>query len=182
MSGDRYKIRDQHAIYFLTLTIVDWVDLFSRKEYCLIAVDSLNYCIKEKGLEIFSYVIMSSHIHMVCRVSEPYKLSEVLRDFKKHTSKAFSKAIQEISESRRNWLLDKFSFEAQRIGRARNYKIWRDDNHALEIGEYVDIEQKINYIHNNPVQAMIVENAEDYVFSSARDYADNKGFVTITKY
>ena len=76
----------------------------------------------------------------------------------------------------------KFSFEAQRIGRASNYKIWKDDNHAIEIGDYIEIEQKVIYIHDNPVKALIVENAEDYLFSSVRDYADNKGYVEIIRY
>jgi putative transposase len=65
--------------------------------------------------------------------------------------------VDEIFESRKEWLIKRFSFEAQRIGREKNYKIWEDDNHAIEIGEYIDIGQKINYIHENPVKAMIVE-------------------------
>lgn len=71
MSGDRYKIANQQGTYFLTLTVVDWIDLFTRKEYCNVIVDSLNYCINQKGLEVFAYVIMSSHVHMVCRTKEP---------------------------------------------------------------------------------------------------------------
>jgi REP element-mobilizing transposase RayT len=182
MSGDRYSISNQNGIYFLTLTVVDWIDLFTRKDYSLVVTDSLNFCIKEKGLEVIAYVIMSSHIHLVCKVNEPFKLSEVLRDFKKHTSKQFIKTILEINESRKDWLLNKFAFEAHRIGRATNYKIWKDDNHAIEIGDYIDIVQKVNYIHNNPVNAMIVVNAEDYIFSSARDYSDLKGYVNVTRY
>ena len=182
MSGDRYKIENQNNIHFLTFTVIDWVDLFTRKEYCYTVVNSLNYCIKEKHLEVFAYVIMSSHVHIICRVGEPHNLSEVIRDFKKFTSKQFIKVMDEISESRKEWLLNKFGFEAQRIGRATNYKVWKDDNHAIEIGDYIDIEQKVNYIHQNPVKAMIVENAEEYIFSSAGDYADKKGYVEIIKY
>ncbi|MBL0048711.1 MAG: transposase [Bacteroidetes bacterium] len=182
MSGDSYKITDQNSIHFLTLTIVDWIDLFSRKEYSYIVIDSLNYCCKEKGLIVFSYVIMTNHIHLICKVNEPHTLSEFLRDFKKFTSKQFIKAMQEIGESRKEWMINKFAFEAKRIGRANNYKIWKDDNHAIEIGDYIDIEQKADYIHDNPVKAMIVENAVDYIFSSARDYADCRGYVEITKF
>jgi len=125
---------------------------------------------------------MSSHMHIVCKVNEPGNLSEVVRDFKKFTSKEFIKIMDEIGESRKEWLLKRFSFEAQRIGRAKNYKIWKDDNHAIEIGEYIDIEQKVNYIHENPVKAMIVEKSEDYIFSSAGDYANKIGYVNIIKY
>jgi REP element-mobilizing transposase RayT len=179
MSGDRYKIANQNATYFLTLTVIDWVDLFTRKEYCVIITDSLNYCIKEKGLIIYAYVIMSNHVHLVCSVKEPNKLSNVLRDLKKHTSKQFIKKMDEINESRKEWLLNKFSFEARRTRRAENYKIWKDDNHAIELGEYIDIEQKINYIHNNPVAAMLVYEASNYVFSSASNYADGNGYVDV---
>lgn len=181
MGGDRYKITDQNNIYFLTLTVVEWIDLFTRKEYSLVLIDALNYCSKEKGLVIFCYVIMSNHLHIICKTEHPFQLSEVLRDLKKFTSKKIIVTMNEISESRSEWLLDKFSFEAKRIGRAKYYKIWKDDNHAIEIGDYIDIEHKINYIHYNPVKAMIVRNPEEYIFSSAIDYCDGKGLVEITR-
>jgi len=145
-------------------------------------VDAMNYCIKEKQLEIFAYVIMSSHIHLICRVNPPNKMLEFLRDFKKFTSKEFIKKINEIGESRKEWMLKKFAYEAQRIGRATNYKIWKDDNHAIEISDYIEIEKKVNYIHENPVKAMIVFNEIDYVFSSAKDYANEKGLLYISKF
>jgi REP element-mobilizing transposase RayT len=86
MSGDRYKIADQEQTYFLTLTVIDWVDVFTRKDYKLIIVDSLNYCVASKGLEIFAWVIMSNHIHLMVRAREGFMLSHILRDFKKFTS------------------------------------------------------------------------------------------------
>lgn len=122
MSGDRYIISDQQGRYFLTFTVIEWIDVFSRQEYRDILVDSLNYCIKEKGLRVNAWVIMSNHIHLVVRCENPFNLSEVIRDFKKHTSKTILKEIVSINESRREWLLDKFSFEARRTARAKNYK------------------------------------------------------------
>jgi REP element-mobilizing transposase RayT len=65
MSGDRYFINDQHSRYFLTLTVIHWIDLFTRKEYRDVLVDSLKYCQATKGLEIYAWVIMSDHIHLV---------------------------------------------------------------------------------------------------------------------
>jgi putative transposase len=182
MSGDRYKIQNQNGIYFLTFTVIDWIDLFTRKDYCIVIVDALNYCIKEKHLEVFSWVIMSSHLHIVCRVIEPGKLSDVVRDFKKYTSKEFIKLMNEIGESRRDWLLKRFAIEANRVGRAKNYKIWKDDNHAIEIVDNISIEQKVNYIHENPVKAMIVCHAHEYIFSSAIDFAEGKGLVNVIKF
>ena len=181
MSGDRYEIADQEKTYFLTLRVIDWVDVFTRKDYKVIIVDSLNYCVENKGLEIFAWVIMSNHLHLMVRAKEGFILSHILRDFKKFTSKEITAKILEIGESRREWLLNKFAFEAKRTGRAKNYKFWRDDNHAICLEKSEWVLQRLNYIHQNPVRQMIVNNPEDYIFSSAIDYADGKGLVTITR-
>lgn len=181
MSGDRYKISDQNSIYFLTITVVHWIDLFTRKDYKIIITDSLNYCIKRKGLDVFAWVLMSNHLHLMVKAKEGFVLSHIIRDFKKFTSKQIANKILEIGESRREWLLDKFAFEAKRIGRAKNYKIWTDDNHAICLDKTEWIEQRLNYIHDNPVRQLIVQNPEDYLFSSAVDYADGKGYVEIIR-
>ena len=68
MSGDSYKINDQYATYFLTLTVINWTALLIRKEYRDLLVKSLNYCIKHKGLVLNSWVIMTNHVHLVGRV------------------------------------------------------------------------------------------------------------------
>jgi putative transposase len=181
MSGDRYKIADQNKLYFVTFTIIGWVDIFTRKEYKFIIVDSLNYCIENKGLEVFAWVIMSNHIHLILRAKNNFILSHIIRDFKKHTSKEISSSIINIPESRREWILNKFSFEAIRTGRAKNYKIWSDDNHAICLDTNEWIEQRLEYIHQNPVKQMIVFKPEDYIFSSAIDYSGGKGLVKILK-
>ena len=182
MSGDQYKIRNQNDVYFITCTVVNWIDLFTRKDYGIIVVDSLNYCVNNKGLEIYAWCLMPSHLHIICRVNTPHSLSDFLRDFKKFTSRSIAEKILEIGESRREWLLDKFSFEARRTGRAKDFKIWTDSNHAVEIFGFIRMDEKVKYIHENPVKAMIVFSAEQYVFSSAIDYADGIGLVKITKY
>jgi putative transposase len=181
MSGDRYKISDQHARYFLTLTIIHWIDVFTRSDYKDIVVNSLNYCVEAKGLDIYAWVIMSNHVHLVAGCRPPNKMSDFLRDFKKYTSKRILEAIQEINESRRDWLLDKFSFEARRTGRAADFKLWMDGNHAVDMDNNdIDIMEKINYIHENPVRARIVDNPEDYVYSSAIDYfGKRRGLVKV---
>ncbi|NMM47942.1 REP-associated tyrosine transposase [Marinigracilibium pacificum] len=179
MSGDRYKINDQNGIYFCTITVVKWIDIFTRKEYKDIIVDSFNYCIQNKGLELYSWVIMSNHIHFVGTVNPPHQFSHFLRDFKKHTSKAIIKEISRINESRKDWLLDKFSFEARRTQRAKKYKLWKDSNHCIEIDSQINIWQKVNYIHDNPVKSGIVDNPEDYTYSSSRDYSNGKGLIDV---
>jgi putative transposase len=178
MSGDRYYISDQHAPYFLTWTIIHWIDIFTRQNYRDIVVDSLNFCVKEKNLIIHAWVIMSNHVHLVARSRSPNEMSAFLRDSKKFTSKAFVKEIQHAPESRREWLLDKFEFEAKRSGRAEKYKTWKDSNHPVDLS-HLDMMEKIDYIHENPVRAGIVEYPEHYLYSSARDYTGKKGLVDV---
>lgn len=81
-----YVIRDQKLPYFMTFTVVDWVDVFTRKIYRDIVIDSLNYCIKNKGMIFYSYVIMSNHIHIIVQ-SKDSNLSDLVRDFKKWVAK-----------------------------------------------------------------------------------------------
>lgn len=171
MSGDRYFINDQHSCYFLTITVVQWVDVFTRRDYRDVIIDSLSHCIDNKGLKLYAWVIMSNHIHLVAECTSPHRLTDFLRDFKKFASKKIVETICEIPESRREWLLDKFSFEARRTGRAKEFKVWQDDNHAIDLCSYdIEIMEKIDYIHLNPVRAGLVDDPEDYVYSSARDY------------
>jgi len=178
MSGDRYYITNQHQTYFITCTIVKWIDLFTRPVYKQIIVDSLNHCIKNKGLILNGWVLMTNHLHFAGRCEEPHRMSDFLRDFKKHTSKTLANAVLTTPESRREWLMDKFAFEARRSGRADRYKIWRDDNHAIDMSG-LDIREKLSYMHDNPVRAGIVERAEDYLMSSAREYSGESGLVPI---
>ena len=179
MSADNYFIKDQNGIYFLTFTVTDWVDVFTRKEYKVIITDSLNYCVENKGLEIFAWCLMSNHLHIVCRAEEKYKISDIIRDFKKFTAKAIVRTIKEIPESRRDWLLYKFEYAGKFDNRIKKYKFWQETNHAVLLDDNQKIEQRINYTHQNPVRALIVSKPHEYLFSSARDYAGENGYVQV---
>jgi REP element-mobilizing transposase RayT len=169
--SERYKIRDQNEIYFMTITIVDWIDLFTRKRYVDIITDSLNYCILEKGLIVYAYVIMPSHLHLVASTMDE-DLNDIIRDFKKITSKEIIKAVNEVGESRVAWLLDKFAFHAKRLKRTSNYKVWKDGFHPKIMDRTKKLEAAINYVHYNPVEAGYVRHEWEWVNSSASFYAD----------
>ncbi len=158
--------------YFITITTVGWLDVFTRLRQKYVIIDSIKYCQKHKGLEVYAYCIMSNHIHMLCKAEENYILSDIIRDLKKFTSKKIIKTILEHSESRREWMLDYFSNACKHLKRRQEYKVWQDGYHAEVVNTNRFIKQKINYIHNNPVKDKIVSAPEDYVFSSARNYAD----------
>ena len=102
-------------------------------------------------------------------------LSDVMRDFKSHTSREVLRQIPLIGESRKDWLLPHFG-----KGPTTN-QVWQEGMHPVELYTKWFTDQKMDYIHNNPVVAGIVEEAQHYLFSSARDYFDNrKGLVDIS--
>ena len=173
-----YQIKEQDELYYVTFQIVRWIDIFTRKIYRDTVVESLRFCQQNKGLEIYSFVIMSNHIHLLLR-SFPGKLSETIKEFKSFTAKQILETIQTEPESRRDWMLNLFEFSAKQHKRNSKYQVWTHENHAEIIYSNKFIEQKINYIHENPVRAGIVEKAEDYLYSSARDYAGLKGVLEV---
>lgn len=155
------------------------MDVFTRKIYRDIVLDSLTYCRQQKGLEVYGYVVMSNHVHLMVRASNE-NLSDVLRDFKKFTASQILKQIANSEvESRSDWMLKRFEFAAQRHVRNSAYQFWTHENHAVEIISNKFIDQKLNYIHQNPVRAGWVEEPEEYLYSSARNYGGRAGLIEI---
>lgn len=167
----KYKVKDNDKAHFVTITIVEWVDVFTRANHRTTIFDSLCYCQKNKGLEIYAFVLMPTHLHMICRAKEGFELAGIMRDFKKFISKRIIQTIKEEPESRREWLLGIFSKACEHLERDQDYKVWQNGHHGVELSSNKFIYQKLNYIHNNPVKAGIVTNAEDYLYNSARNYA-----------
>lgn len=178
--GLKNKISEGYE-YFITLTVVDWVDVFTRPVYKQIVIDSLKFCQKEKGLVIYAWCLMSNHIHMIVAAKEGFNLSDIIRDFKKYTNKKIIEAIKENPESRREWMLNRFEYNAKIDDKVKNYKFWQDGSEAKEIHTVEFLREKLNYIHNNPVKAEIVEYPEEYLYSSAKDYSEQKGLLEIEK-
>ena len=114
---------------------------------------------------------MTNHIHLII-CSDGEKLSDIIRDFKKYTSSKLIKAIENNSvESRKNWLLKKYS----------KIWFWEEGCHGEEIFTKDFFTTKLDYIHLNPVRAGFVEREEEYVYSSCGDYYGvRKGKLEIT--
>jgi REP element-mobilizing transposase RayT len=177
---DGYKIRGQLLPHFITATVVDWIDVFTRKSYRDCVIDCLDYCIKNKGMILYGYVIMSNHIHMIIQ-SDDGKLSDLLRDFKKFTAKTILEKIQTEPESRREWMLERFKLATESHSRNKNYQFWQYGNHPEEIYSNKFMWSKLDYIHLNPVRAGIVEKASQYIYSSASNYVNDSGLLCIEK-
>jgi putative transposase len=125
------------------------------------------------------WCLMTNHLHMVASASEEDNLSDILRDFKKFTSKQIVDTIKKIPESRQAWLLNLFWHAGKNNKKIKYYKFWQDGNDAKEINSADFLDQKMEYIHLNPVRAEIVTQSIDYIYSSARDYTGTKGLVAI---
>ena len=120
-------------VYFLTITVVDWVDVFTRPGYKHEIVNALRYCQQSKGLELYAWVIMSNHIHLIAGTKDGFNLSDILRDFKKYTSKKIVELIQTENESRKDWMLNRFEYAGRNDSKIKNFKFWQDGNEAKEI-------------------------------------------------
>jgi len=177
--SDRYKATELEKAYYITITVVDWIDLFTRKRYKDIMVDALKYGQTSKGLEIYAWCLMPSHLHMICRSNSQNSVADIMRDLKGHTSKQLIRSITEENESRTEWMLERFEKACAHLKRGQKYKIWQNGYHAKELTGNAFIYQKLKYIHMNPVEAGIVEKFEDYLYSSGPNYADKDGMLDV---
>jgi putative transposase len=175
----KYKFHDQDKLYFVSFAVVGWIDLFIRNEYKNIVLDSWKHCQQYKGLEIYGWCIMSSHIHMIIGTHGD-NLEHIMRDMKKHTSIELKKAIKNHpQESRREWMLWLMEKAGKENSQNTDFQLWQQDNHPIELFDAKILHQKLDYIHDNPVVAGIVEKPEDYLYSSARDYCGMPGLIDV---
>lgn len=176
----KYKFHNEEGLYFVSFATVYWIDVFTRNDYFEILVENLNYCIVNKGMQVFCWCIMPSHVHLIFNDTNGNP-SQLLKDFKKYTSKKLLEEITNNSqESRREWMLWMMKRAAEKASLKSNYQFWQHHNKPIELWSHKVIEQKVNYIHNNPVEAGLVEEPENWKYSSAIDYTGKKGFVHLT--
>lgn len=173
-----YQIDEQDAMYFLTFQVVNWVDVFTRRDYKEIIINSLKYCQQNKDLKIYAFVIMSNHIHLIIQ-SGTNKLSQTIKEFKSFTAREILTNIKTNNESRKHWMLSLFKEAVQRHQRNKNFQFWTHENHAEIIYSNSFFKQKMNYIHDNPVRAGIVTYPEDYFYSSAAIYSGKSNLLKI---
>ncbi len=158
---------NSNVAYFVTLTVVGWLDIFTRRRYCDILIDSLRYCSINKSLEVFSYVIMPSHAHLIVRDVNG-ELYNTLRDFKRFTAQSIIKSIQtDAGESRRAWLIHMLQFHAKYQKQNERFSFWQKTSYPIELSFDSVYLQKCEYIHNNPVEAGYVTQADYWHYSSA---------------
>jgi putative transposase len=174
-----YKFHNKEGIYFVTFAVIDWIDLFTRQVYSDIVVDALDYSRKFNGMVINGWCLMPSHVHLIFAVREnnPEKILGRLKEF---TSKKIRKEIESNpEESRKVWLLERMKNAAQKQSNVKNYQLWQHHNKPVELWSNLVIDQKLDYIHNNPVEAGYVNEPHHWRYSSASAYAGEDGILKI---
>ena len=170
---------NQDEIYFITCTTVRWIDLFTRDVYRQIIIDSLAHCQREKGLDVYAWVIMTNHLHLIVGQHGEYPLGRIIGAFKAHTSTAIRKEIEtNVSESRQDWLLWMFNRLGTRNPNNIDFQFWKQDgSHPVLLDTQENAGQRLHYLHYNPVVAGFVHQPEHWRWSSAIDYAGGKGLL-----
>jgi len=173
-----YKFQNERGVYFVSFSVVQWIDVFTRVEYRDIVLDILRFLCLNKGLEIFGWCIMTNHVHLVYRSIGLHRPEIILATLKRFSSRKLIEAIQSNPvESRREWLLSRFQAAAHQSSNVSRFQFWRHDNHPIELWSPAVIDEKLEYVHNNPVEAGWVLQPEHYLYSSAIDYAGGQGLL-----
>ena len=174
-----YKFSDQEKLFFVSFATVNWIDVFTRPVYKDIVVESLHYCTEHKGLEVYAWCIMTNHVHLIIG-SNQEPLEAIMRDLKKHTSKTILKVIAENpQESRREWMLWHFARAGKQNANNKDFQFWQQHNQPTELNTNFLLDQKLHYLHQNPVEAAFVNEPEHYLYSSALDYAGGQGMLKV---
>jgi len=168
--SNKYKFHNPEGIYFVTLTVVEWIDVFTRTIYKDIFYESVKHCQENKDLDVYAYCIMTNHCHMNIS-SRGNSLSSIMRDLKRHTAEKIKlEIVSHPKESRRDWMIEIMKREGVQNSNNDKFQFWIQDSHPIELTTTQMITQKLDYIHNNPVTAGFVLEPTFWKDSSAAFY------------
>jgi putative transposase len=165
---EMYKIQPK-GLYFVTLTVVGGIDVFTRFEYCDLLVENLNYCIDNKRLRVYEYAIMPSQLYMIADVEQgKSNLPKVLRDLKSYSAKQLLRAISEHpDESRKEWLMRLFHFFANRYQHDSEHHFWQFGNQPVDLEKLVKKDKPIPTPIDKLIKAKWVDDPVHYIYCSA---------------
>ncbi len=158
----RYLVHDPRLAHFVTATVVEWLPVFSTAACCDLLVESLEFCRREKGLKIYAWVILDTHFHAILAAPD---LAGVLRDLKSFTAK---RLLAQVEMEGREWLVNQLRFY-RAAHKAQTHQVWQEGSHPQAIMGDAMMEQKLVYLHNNPVKRGLVASPEHWRYSSAQE-------------
>jgi putative transposase len=175
----KYKFTDNEKLYFVTFTVIKWIDLFTRQAYKDEFLESVRYCQREKDLEVYAWCIMTNHVHLIIG-SRGKPLPDIVRDLKSYTSRRLRLSISDnLDESRRDWLIPLLKESSRKPIGVGSFQLWQRHNHPIELSDNFLMDENLEYIHQNPVKAGFVEDPAHWLYSSARDYEGGQGLLDI---
>jgi REP element-mobilizing transposase RayT len=180
----KYKFDDKDGVYFVTSTVVDWVDVFTRDIYRNILLDSIRFCQKNQGLQLHAWVLMPNHFHLICSFINNANPGMVIKNIKSFTAmKIIDAIINNEIESRREWMLDLFEKNGQKMKSNFRFQFWQHENHPILLTNKEMYKQRITYLHENPERAGFVIQPQDWKYSSAIDYytAGGRGLLELVR-
>ena len=160
--------------YFFTATILDWKHILKPDKYKDVIIESFRYLVRESKVRIFAFVIMSNHFHTVWKMNEDLEKKDFQRDMMKFISQTILRDLKIIHPEIHEQLY---------VGaKDRNYQVWERNPLSVPLFTQKVVEQKINYIHFNPVNPKwnLTQEPQDYKYSSAKFYyegLDEFGFL-----
>lgn len=158
---------------FITVTCYEWLPLISTSTEKEIIMQSLQFLTDQKKIEVYAFVLMDNHFHLIWRIKQGYKRADVQRDFLHFTAKEILRNLK----AKNAVLLEKTEVNLK----DRKYQVWQRNSLSIELRSEKVYNQKLDYIHNNPVKAGLCSLAEDYKYSSAKYYILNeKNWIFIT--
>ena len=154
----KYKFNNKEGIYFVSFATVYWIDVFIRESYFELMIQALSFFRKERGMLIYGYCIMPSHVHLLFQA-------------KKFTATNLVNLIRDNQqESRKEWLLWMFKRAGTKSSNVTHYQFWQHHNQPIEIHSDKFFNEKLDYIHQNPVVSGFVSEPQDWKYSSAKNY------------
>ena len=169
----RYKIFNDNALYFVTSTTVEWVSVFTNEKYYEILIEAIKFYQAKNKLEIFAYVILPNHFHLIVKSDE---LIDSMKLIKMYSAKEI---IKQLLDEKKNYILKLFQANKKIYKTKSNYQVWQEGYKPKEILSDKMLRQKVDYIHYNPVKKGLVSEPMDWKYSSAGFY--EKGIEGVIK-
>jgi len=173
MARTRYAFDNPSQVHFLTDTVVEWLPVFSRPEAVRIILDSWAHQQAQHGLRLYGYVIMENHLHAIAQADE---LPTVWARFKSFTA---LQIVAQLENSGSEQQLRRMAFAHKAMRSDRQYQFWQEGSHPQVISSSDMLRQKLEYMHQNPVKRGYIDFPEHWRYSSARDYAGEKGLIDV---
>ncbi len=169
------EINIDHHAQFFTATILEWKPLLKPAQFKDIVIASLRFLVNEKSIVVYGFVIMPNHIHLIWQIQDGFTREKIQLRFLKFTGQQLKLTLSKLNPE----ILEHFRVDAK----DRGYQIWERNSLSIDLWTPAVFDQKLNYIHNNPLQEKwkLAQYPEDYKYSSAKFYAtgiDDFGLLT----